>query len=78
MALRFNNAGTRAPQTVLLAVHPDPSHAWTTDTLVEILQQTLMLARLRVQPSNTLSTGGLMPSAWLGQRPGNSGVSFEL
>jgi hypothetical protein len=78
MALRFNNAGTRAPQTVLLAVHPDPSHAWTTDTLVEVLQQTLMLARLRVQPSNTLSTGGLMPSAWLGQRPGNTGVSFEL
>jgi hypothetical protein len=78
MALRFNNAGTRAPQTVLLAVHPDPSNAWTTDTLVEILQHTLMLARLRVQPSNMLSTGGLMPSAWLGQRPGTSGVSFEL
>lgn len=77
MALRFNNAGTRAPQAVLLAVHPDPSHAWTTTTLVEILQQTLLLTRLRMLPPTTFSTGGLMPFAWLGQRPG-SGLSFDL
>jgi hypothetical protein len=77
MALRFNNAGTRAPQAVLLAVHPDPAQAWTTTTLVEILQQTLLLTRLRMQPPTSFSTGGLMPFAWLGQRPG-SGLSFQL
>jgi hypothetical protein len=77
MALCFNNASTRAPQTILLAVSPDPSKAWTTETVVEILQQTLGLARLRMQPSTTFSRGGLMPLAWLGQRPGGA-ISFSI
>jgi hypothetical protein len=78
MALRFNNASTRAPQAILLAVSPNPAGAWTTTTLVDVLRETLMLARLRVQPPTTFSRGGLMPFAWLGQRPGNAGISFSL
>jgi hypothetical protein len=78
MALRFNNASTRAPQAILLAVSPNPAVAWTTTTLVDVLRETLMLARLRVQPPTTFSRGGLMPFAWLGQRPGNAGISFSL
>jgi hypothetical protein len=78
MALRFNNASTRAPQVILLAVSPNPAVAWTTTTLVDVLRETLMLARLRVQPPTTFSRGGLMPFAWLGQRPGNAGISFSL
>ena len=78
MALRFNNASTRAPQAILLAVSPNPAVAWSTTTLVDVLRETLMLARLRVQPPTTFSRGGLMPFAWLGQRPGNAGISFSL
>ncbi len=78
MALRFNNASTRAPQVILLAVHPDPAQPWTTTTLIDVLQETLMLTRLRMQPSPTFSRGGLMPFAWLGQRPGNTGISFPF
>ena len=78
MALRFNNASTRAPQVVLLAVSPDPVQAWSTTTLVEILQETLELARLRMRPQTDVSRAGLMPSVWLGQRPGNAGISFSL
>jgi len=78
MALRFNNASTRAPQAILLAVGPNPAVAWTTTTLVDVLRETLMLARLRVQPPTTFSRGGLMPFAWLGQRSGNAGISFSL
>ena len=78
MALRFNNASTRAPQAILLAVSPNPAVAWTTTTLVDVLRETLMLARLRVQPPTTFSRGGLMPFAWLGQRSGNAGISFSL
>jgi hypothetical protein len=78
MALRFNNASTRAPQLILLAVSPNPGLAWTTTTLVDVLRETLMLARLRVQPPTTFSRGGLMPFAWLGQRPNNAGISFSL
>jgi hypothetical protein len=31
-----------------------------------------------MEPSTTFSRGGLMPFAWLGQRPGNTGISFSL
>jgi hypothetical protein len=78
LALRFNNASTRAPQTILLAVNPNPAQAWTTDVLVDVLQQTLTLSRLRMQPATTFSRGGLMPFAWLGQRPGSTGLSFSV
>jgi hypothetical protein len=78
MALRFNNASTRAPQVILLAVSPNPAVAWNTTTLVDVLQDTLRLARLRVQPPTTFSRGGLTPFAVLGQRPGNAGISFSL
>ncbi|HVQ53141.1 MAG TPA: hypothetical protein VMS92_24145, partial [Mycobacterium sp.] len=78
MALRFNNASTRAPQTILLAVNPNLAQAWTTDTLVDVLRQTLTLTRLRMQPATTFSRGGLMPWAWLGRRPGSTGISFTL
>jgi hypothetical protein len=78
MALRFNNASTRAPQAILLAVSPNPTVAWTSTTLVDVLRDTLMFARMRVQPPTTFSRGGLMPFAWLGQRPGNAGISFSL
>jgi hypothetical protein len=78
MALRFNNASTRAPQVILLAVSPSPTAPWTTTTLVDVLRDTLMLTRLRMQPSPTFSRGGLMPFAWLGQRPTNTGISFVV
>jgi len=55
-----------------------PALAWTSTTLVDVLRDTLMFARLRVQPPTTFSRGGLMPFAWLGQRPGNTGISFSL
>jgi hypothetical protein len=77
MALRFNNASTRPPQAILLAVSPDPSQPWSTSLLLDVLQETIVLARLRTEPSPTVSQGGLTPFAWLGQRPGGSGISFS-
>jgi hypothetical protein len=77
MALRFNNASTRAPQVVLLGVSPDPSRAWTVDTLVAVLRDTLAFARMRMQPSTLLSQAGHMPLVFLGQRPGTSRISFS-
>jgi hypothetical protein len=78
MALRFNNASTRAPQAILLAVNPDPAQAWTTDTLAGILRQTLMLTRWRMEGATLNSRSGLMPFAFLGQRAGSTGISLTL
>ena len=77
MALHFNNASTRAPQVVLLGVSPDPSRAWTVDTLIAVLQDTLAFTRIRMQPSTTLSQAGQMPLVYLGQRPGASRITFS-
>lgn len=78
MALRYNSPGTRAPQAILLAVHPDPSRAWTSDTLVSVLAETLQLTRMRMQPPTTFSRGGQLPLTWLGQRANGAGISFTL
>jgi hypothetical protein len=78
MALHFNNASTRAPQVVLLGVSPDPSKAWTVDTLVEVLRDTLTFTRIRMQPSTALTRAGHMPLVYLGQRPGSSRISFSV
>ena len=78
MALHFNNASARAPQVVLLAVSPDPSRAWTVDTLVEVLRDTLTFTRIRMQPSTMFSQAGHMPLVYLGQRPGASQISFSV
>jgi hypothetical protein len=78
MALRFNNAGTRAPQVMLLGVSPDPSRAWTVDTLIEVLRDTLAFTRMRMQPSTLVSQSGQMPIVYLGQRPGTSKISFSV
>ena len=78
MALHFNNASTRAPQVVLLGVSPDPSRAWTVDTLVAVLRDTLTFTRIRMQPSTTLTQAGHMPLVYLGQRPGSSRISFSV
>lgn len=78
IALHFNNASTRAPQVVLLGVSPDPSKAWTVDTLVDVLRDTLTFTRIRMQPTTTLTRAGHMPLVYLGQRPGSSRLSFSL
>jgi hypothetical protein len=78
MALHFNNTSTRAPQVVLLGVSPDPSRAWTVDTLVAILRDTITFARIRMQPSTMLSQAGHNPLVYLGQRPGTSRISFSV
>jgi hypothetical protein len=78
IALRYNSPSTRAPQSILLAVSPDPSREWTTETLTAVLRDTLTLARMRMQPPTTFSRGGHMPLVWLGQRPADAGISFTL
>jgi hypothetical protein len=78
MALHFNNASTRAPQVVLLGVSPDPSRAWTVDTLIAVLRDTMTFTRIRMQPSTLFSQAGHLPLVYLGQRPGTSRTSFSL
>lgn len=46
-ALHFDAPNARAPQSILLAVHPDPSTPWDWRLLVDIAQEALALAKIR-------------------------------
>ena len=50
--------GAQPPQSILLAVNPDPSAEWSLATLEAILLETLELARLRLVDSDTLADAG--------------------
>lgn len=77
MALHYNSPSSRAPQAILLAVSPDPTRAWTPETLVAILRQTLEMTRMRMLPPTLYSRSGHLPQVWLGRRPANR-ISFTL
>ncbi len=46
-AFHFDAPGARAPQAILVAVPPDPSHLLDTATLIDIVSETRELARAR-------------------------------
>ncbi|GAB2892343.1 hypothetical protein GCM10027074_70620 [Streptomyces deserti] len=47
VALHYDRPDAKAPHSVLIAVPPDLSRGWTSDGLVQVLRETLELAKLR-------------------------------
>ncbi len=47
LGLHYDAPNARPPQSLLLAVHPDPARPWTWDLLDEIAGEALALARIR-------------------------------
>lgn len=47
ISFHYDGPSTEAPQTLLLAVSPNNSHIWNKNTLRTVIQETLMLAKLR-------------------------------
>ena len=47
LAIHYDAPTARPPQTLLLAVHPDPSQPWSWTLLDEVAREALALARLR-------------------------------
>jgi hypothetical protein len=54
VTFQFDPPDACAPQCVLLAVPPVPGADWTSDTLRQVLEETLDLARLRAVDAETL------------------------
>lgn len=67
VAFQFDAPGARAPQSILLAVHPDPSLAnWTTDLLLDTVCETADLARLRtIDLDDVDAAGRFLPATYL-------------
>jgi len=47
IAFHYDRPDAKAPHTVLVAVPPDLDRGWTSDGLVQVLRETLQLAKLR-------------------------------
>ncbi|MEO7847411.1 MAG: hypothetical protein ABIR82_18925, partial [Nocardioides sp.] len=76
VAVHFNGAGARPPQSILLAVPPDPTVAtWHLGDLVATLLETIELSRFRgVEPPEDLPSRSVVPAVFVPE--GIEGLSF--
>ena len=66
LAFPYDAPGARPPQALLLAVSPDPSKPWTTDSLWRVLDETLDLAKARaVDLDGVRAVGHALPALHL-------------
>ena len=71
LAFHYDAPGSCAPQSILLAVSPDPTKPWDIATLEAILNETLELAKLRLVDYDALSAvGHLLPALFLARNTG--------
>lgn len=76
VAIHYDDPGAEAPQAVLLAVPPTAARNWDLDTVVDILHETLDLAKLRAVDSELLgSLGQLLPAIYVPENPADDTVS---
>ena len=80
LTFHYDAPGARAPQTLLLAVPPDPAQVhWTLDGLLAVVDEARSLARLRgVAPQDLRYTGGLLPATYLPHNPARQRPSVDL
>jgi hypothetical protein len=78
VAVNYNAAGARPPQSILLAVPSDPSRAtWALTDLVSSVLETLELTRFRaMDPPADLPSRLLLPAIFVPE--GISGLSLGL
>jgi hypothetical protein len=65
VGFHFDEPGARAPQAVLLAVHPRPDAPWSLDVLADVVSEAADLARIRaVGPEEMPWVGRLAPALY--------------
>ncbi|GGW39073.1 hypothetical protein [Streptomyces griseoloalbus] len=63
VAFHYDRPDAKAPHNLLIAVPPDLSRGWTSDGLVQVVRETLELAKLRAVDSDDLpALGALLPA----------------
>jgi hypothetical protein len=78
ISFHYDQPTARAPQSLLLAVPPDPVAGWSEEGLFEVLRETLDLARARTVTLDTLARGGqLLPMTYFAFNPDGETVSFD-
>ena len=59
LAIHYDAPNARPPQTILLAVHPDPTQAWTWPLLDDVVREALALTKLRAVELEDLAGTGI-------------------
>lgn len=59
LAINYNAPNAHAPQSILLAVHPNPEIAWTWRLLLETVREAMALTRIRGVDLDNLQPTGL-------------------
>lgn len=80
LSFHYDAPGARAPQSILLAVHPgaDPD-GWDFDLLVDTVNEAIELTHLRgVGPRELGALAGLLPSLFLPDVPSRDGASLPI
>src|SRR5262249_44018017 len=74
-----NPPNSFAPQNVLVAVPPVPGQDWTTESLRQVLMETLDLAKLRAVESSQLGAAAqYLPAIYLPFNTGDDAVSTDF
>ncbi len=77
VAFHYQAPTARAPQALLMAVHPDPGRGWRDATLLATLNETLELAKARTVDLDTLQElGQLLPALYVPFNADGETVSF--
>lgn len=72
ITFHYDDPGAEAPQTVLVAVPPYIGGSWDLDTLIDIINETLDLAKIRAVDSELIGTiGQVLPAIILADNTAN-------
>lgn len=75
VTFHYDRPDAKAPQTVLIAVPPDTTQGWTADGLVQVLLETLELAKLRaIDPDDIPLLRALLPAIRMSPADGTGQV----
>jgi hypothetical protein len=79
LAFHYTQPRARAPQSLLLAVSPDRRKSWDEQLLLEIVNETIDLARVRTVDLDALTVGGqLLPALYFAFNTAGDTVSANL
>ena len=79
IAFHYDDPGAEAAHTVLLAVPPTSATTWELDTLVDTVNETLDLAKLRAVDGDLLGMlGQLLPAVYLASNAANETVASDF
>ena len=79
VAFHYDAPGNCAPQSILLAVTPDPNKAWDLDTLESIVRETLDLAKIRAVDFDSLQElGRFLPALYFAYNSRNDTIGVDF